>query len=60
MPLGFHLNAALNIGISPKEVVEAIVQTTAYAGFPRALNAISVAKRVFAERGVSAVEAEAA
>jgi 4-carboxymuconolactone decarboxylase len=50
--LEVHINAALNVGLTAREVVEAIVHCVPYAGFPRALNAIFVAKRVFAERGV--------
>jgi 4-carboxymuconolactone decarboxylase len=34
-------------------VVEAILHCIPYIGFPRVLNAIFVAKRVFEERGVS-------
>ncbi|RNB92469.1 carboxymuconolactone decarboxylase family protein [Brevibacillus fluminis] len=50
--LHVHINAALNVGLTPKEVIEAITHCVPYAGFPRALNAIFVAKRVFAERNV--------
>lgn len=50
------MNASLNVGLSAREIVEAIMQCVPYTGFPRALNAIFVAKRVFGERGVSAVE----
>lgn len=45
-----HINAALNVGLSPEEVVEAIMHCTPYTGFPRVLNAIFVAKRIFEER----------
>jgi 4-carboxymuconolactone decarboxylase len=51
--LEVHVNASLNVGLTPAEVVEAIVHCVPYAGFPRALNAVLVAKRVFAERGVA-------
>lgn len=54
--LEVHINASLNVGLSAREIVEAIMQCVPYTGFPRALNAIFVAKRVFGERGVSAVE----
>ena len=48
-----HINGALSVGITPAEIVEALMQVAIYAGFPAATNAIRVAKRVFAERGVS-------
>ena len=47
-----HINAALNIGNSPTEVVEIIMQMSAYAGFPKAINGIVAAKEVFLERGL--------
>lgn len=50
-----HLNAALNVGLTPSEIVEAIVHCAPYTGFPRVLNAIFAAKRVFEERGVSVI-----
>lgn len=49
-----HVNAALNVGLSPRQVVESVIQAVPYAGFPRALNAIRVVREVFAERGVGA------
>ncbi|MEL6982687.1 MAG: carboxymuconolactone decarboxylase family protein [Actinomycetota bacterium] len=48
--LRVHIGAALNVGLSPTEIVEAIIHTTVYCGFPKAINAIFVAKDVFAER----------
>ena len=45
-----HINAALNVGNSPTEVVEIIMQMSAYAGFPKAINGIVAAKEVFIER----------
>jgi 4-carboxymuconolactone decarboxylase len=48
--LKVHIHAALNVGCTPEEIVEVIMQTAVYAGFPSALNAMSVAKEVFQER----------
>ena len=48
-----HINGALSVGITPREIVEALMQVAIYAGFPAATNALRVAKRVFADRGVS-------
>jgi 4-carboxymuconolactone decarboxylase len=51
--LEVHVNAALNVGLTPSEVVEAILHCIPYTGFPRVLNAIFAAKRVFEERGAT-------
>ncbi|WP_406639931.1 carboxymuconolactone decarboxylase family protein [Amycolatopsis sp. WGS_07] len=48
--LKVHIGAALNVGISRDEVVEALLHAAVYVGFPRALNATFVAREVFAER----------
>ena len=48
--LEVHINSALNVGISPEKVVETFFQCIPYTGFPKVLNAVFVAKKVFAER----------
>lgn len=48
--LEVHVHAALNVGLTPAQIVEAITQAAVYCGFPRALNAVSAARRVFAAR----------
>ena len=48
--LKVHINAALNVGVSKAEIVEILIQMVAYAGFPAALNAMALAKEVFAAR----------
>lgn len=50
--LDVHINAALNVGLTPQQIVEAFLHSAVYCGFPRALNATFVAKKVFAERGL--------
>ncbi len=45
-----HINAGLNVGLTRQEIVEIIIQMSAYAGFPAALNAIGLAAQVFAMR----------
>ncbi|WP_405057276.1 carboxymuconolactone decarboxylase family protein [Kribbella sp. NBC_01505] len=50
--LEVHIKTSLNVGLTPTEIVEAFTHAAGYAGFPRALNAITVAKRVFADRGL--------
>lgn len=48
--LKMHLHGALNLGWTREEVSEALLQLAVFAGFPASLNALSVAKEVFAER----------
>lgn len=48
-----HINAALNVGNSPTEVVEIIMQMSAYCGFPKSINGLVAAKEVFAERDLT-------
>lgn len=47
-----HLGSALGAGLSRTELVEAILQALPYAGFPRVVAAMTVARRVFAESGI--------
>jgi len=44
-----HIKGALNVGCNRQEVVEVIIQMSVYAGFPRAINGINIAKEVFEE-----------
>lgn len=44
-----HIRAALNVGVSPVEIKEAIYQCTPYIGFPRTLNALSCLNEVIPE-----------
>ena len=53
--LKVHVEAGLNVGVSPTEIVETMMQMALYAGFPAALNGLFAAKEVFAARGVSVV-----
>ena len=48
--LRVHIGSALNAGASREEVVEVIMQMALYAGFPAALDALMIAKEVFAAR----------
>ena len=50
--LAVHIHGALNVGCTPEEVVEVIMQMAVYAGFPAALNGLAAAKGVFAARGL--------
>jgi 4-carboxymuconolactone decarboxylase len=44
-----HIQGGLNVGCTRQEIVEVIIQMAVYAGFPAAVNAILLAKEVFAE-----------
>ena len=50
--LRYHIEGALNVGCEPSSVIEAILLSTVYAGFPAALNGTLAAKEVFEQRGV--------
>ena len=54
--LEVHINGGLNVGLSAREIIEAMLHCVPYTGFPRVLNAVFVARRVFAERNVSPLE----
>ncbi len=43
--LEVHINGSLNIGITPQKIIETFIQCIPYVGFPRVLNAITVAKK---------------
>ena len=48
-----HAAAALNVGVTPVELREAIYQCAPFIGFPRTLNALSVINEVFREKGIA-------
>ena len=45
-----HIRGALNVGCTPGEVLEIILQMAIYAGFPAALEAVKTAASVFGEK----------
>lgn len=49
--LEVHINGGLNVGIPPQKVIETFLQCIPYTGFPRVLNAVFTAKKIFEERG---------
>lgn len=56
--LNVHVNTALNVGLTPTEIVEAIMHAALYCGFPKALNATFAARKVFEERGLLPIKNE--
>ena len=45
-----HIHGAFNVGLSEAEIVEAVMTLIPYIGFPKALNAIALLKRVTDKR----------
>lgn len=45
-----HITLGLHAGLTPKEIVEALLQLVPYIGFPRVQNALTIAQQVFTER----------
>jgi 4-carboxymuconolactone decarboxylase len=48
--LKVHLGAGLNVGLTPKEIEEIIIQTVPYSGFPTAINALHAFKQIQADK----------
>ncbi len=47
-----HTVAALNVGVKPIEIREAVYQCAPYIGYPKTLNALGVMNEVFKEKGI--------
>ena len=47
-----HLGNALNVGLTPDQVVELIIHDTWYGGAPAGIQALTLCKAVFEERGI--------
>lgn len=50
--LKFHIHGMLNVGCTPQEVVETILNAVVYAGFPAAQDGMTIAREVFKERNL--------
>jgi len=50
--LRIHIRAAAQVGLSREEIIEILMQTAIYAGFPSALNAISSSHDILAEENI--------
>lgn len=51
--IGMHIKTGLSVGLTTEEIVGCIMHLIPYTGFPSVLGALTVAKEVFAEEGVS-------
>lgn len=47
--LEVHVKSALNVGLTKNEIKEIIIQCAAYVGFPKAVQAMSIAGKIFEE-----------
>ena len=47
-----HLSNALNVGLTPEQIVELIIHDTWYGGAPAGIQALTLCKEVFEERGI--------
>ena len=47
-----HAGAALNVGVTPVQLREAVYQCAPFIGFPKTLNAVAVLNEVFTARGI--------
>ena len=54
-----EVGAALDKGLSPEEILEAIYQCAPYSGFPRAVDAVEIARGVFKAKNVKVDESRA-
>ncbi len=45
-----HITRGLHAGLTPEEIVEALLQMVPYIGFPRVQNALTIAQEVFREK----------
>lgn len=45
-----HITRGLHAGLTPTEIVEALLQLVPYIGFPRVQNALTIAQQVFEEK----------
>ncbi|MGP7816524.1 carboxymuconolactone decarboxylase family protein [Niallia sp. 01092] len=48
-----HVSAALNVGLTPVEIKEAVYQCAPYIGFPKTLNAINEVNEVFKAKNIA-------
>ncbi len=50
--LELHINVGLTAGLTPEEIIETFIHLLSYTGFPKVLNAVEVARKVFEDRGL--------
>jgi len=53
-----HVHGAFSVGLTKDEIIECVMTLIPYIGFPKALNAMAVVKRVIEKRATSERSAE--
>lgn len=51
--LNLYINNALNVDVSPQQIMETFIHLIPYIGFPRVLTALTVTHEVFKQRGIT-------
>jgi alkylhydroperoxidase/carboxymuconolactone decarboxylase family protein YurZ len=46
-----HINGALDLGATPREILEVLFQSTAYVGMPRPLKGVDILERILERQG---------
>jgi 4-carboxymuconolactone decarboxylase len=57
-PLADYVRASLRVGLTPSEILETMLQASSYTGFTAAAEGMNVARRVFAEEGLTTPTSE--
>ncbi|WP_391088625.1 carboxymuconolactone decarboxylase family protein [Vibrio sp. NH-UV-68] len=50
--LELHMKAAINVGVSPEELLEVVIQMAVYAGIPACMNGLASYRKVMNEKGL--------
>ncbi|HIV74563.1 MAG TPA: carboxymuconolactone decarboxylase family protein [Candidatus Pseudogracilibacillus intestinigallinarum] len=48
-----HVKTGIKVGLTPEEIVGAIIHILPYAGFPKVLNGLKAVQKVFSEQGIT-------
>ncbi|HLR42665.1 MAG TPA: carboxymuconolactone decarboxylase family protein [Pseudogracilibacillus sp.] len=48
-----HVKTGIKVGLTPEEIVGAIVHMLPYTGFPKVLNGLKAVQKVFDEQGIT-------
>lgn len=54
--LPVHFQAAIKLGFTPDQIIEVIIHSIPYAGFPKSLSALMVAKKFFEDNNLTVSE----
>ncbi|PSU32371.1 carboxymuconolactone decarboxylase family protein [Photobacterium lutimaris] len=51
--LELHMKAALNVGVTPEELLEIVIQMAVYAGVPACMNGLASYRKVMNDKGLT-------